>query len=59
MRQGKDESLKDFMICSNKEKLEVDSPNEKIILNALMRGVKADGPLMARIAKNSQSITLA
>jgi hypothetical protein len=53
MRQGKDESLKDFMICSNKEKLEVDSPNEKIILNALMRGVKADGPLMARIAKNS------
>jgi hypothetical protein len=59
MHQGKDESLKDFMICFNKEKLEVDSPDKKIILNALMRGVKAGRPLMARIAKNSRSITLA
>ena len=59
MRQGKEESLKDFMLRFNKEKLKEDSPDEKTMLNALMRGVKADGPLMAEIAKSSQSITLA
>jgi hypothetical protein len=36
MRQGKEESLKDFMLCFNKEKLEVDSRDEKTMLNALM-----------------------
>jgi hypothetical protein len=39
MRQGKEESLKDFMLRFNKEKLEVDSPDDKTILNALMQGV--------------------
>jgi hypothetical protein len=59
MRQGKEESMKEFILQFNKEKLEVDSPDEKIILNTLMREVKADGPLMAEIAKSSRSITLA
>jgi hypothetical protein len=45
------------MLRFNKEKLEVDSLDEKTILNALMRGV-VDGLLMAKIAKNSRSITL-
>ena len=36
MHQGKEESLKDFMLRFNKEKLEVDSPNEKTMFNALM-----------------------
>jgi hypothetical protein len=36
LRQGKEESLKDFMLRFNKEKLEVDSPDEKTMLNALM-----------------------
>jgi hypothetical protein len=31
-----EESLKDFMLCFNKDKLEVDSPDEKTLLNALM-----------------------
>ena len=59
MRQGKEESLKDFMLRFNKEKLEVESPNEKTMLNALMEGVRANGPLMADIAKSTRSITLA
>jgi hypothetical protein len=46
MRQRKKESLKDFMLRLNKEKLEVDSSDEKTMLIALMRGVKANGPLM-------------
>jgi hypothetical protein len=58
MRQGNEESLKDFMLRFNKEKLEVDSPDEKIMLNALMQEVKADGPLMVDIAKSKRSITL-
>jgi hypothetical protein len=36
MCQGKDESLKDFMLRFNKEKLEVESPDKKTMLNALM-----------------------
>jgi hypothetical protein len=53
MRQGNKESLKDFMLRFNKEKHEVDSPNKKTMLNALMQGVKVDGPLMANIAKST------
>jgi hypothetical protein len=34
--QGKKETLKDFMLRFNKEKLEVDSPDDKTMLNALM-----------------------
>ena len=59
MRQEKEECLKHFMLCFNKEKLEVDSPDEKTMLNALMQEVKADGPLMADIAKSTRTITLA
>jgi hypothetical protein len=59
MRQGKEESLKDFMLRFNKEKLEVDSPDDKIILNALMQGVRAEGPLMAEVGrKNVRKVTL-
>ena len=59
MPQGKEESSKDFMLRFHKEKLEVNSSGEKIILNALMRGVKVNGPLIVEITKNSRSITLA
>jgi hypothetical protein len=44
LRQGKDESLKDFLLWFNKEKLMLKSPNEETILNALMHGVDAIGP---------------
>ena len=57
--QGKEEILKDFMLHFNKEKLEVDSPDDKMILNALMQGIRAEGPLMAELAMNTQKVTLA
>jgi hypothetical protein len=50
MRQGKEESMKKFILRFKKENLEVDNPDEKTMLNTLMRGVKADGPLMAKMA---------
>jgi hypothetical protein len=58
LRQGKEESLKDFMLRFNKEKLEVDSPNDKTMLNALMQGVSEEGLLMAEIGRNTQKVTL-
>jgi hypothetical protein len=57
--QGKEESLKDFMFRFNKEKLEVDSPDEKTMLNALMQGIRVEGLLMADIARSTQEVTLA
>ena len=50
--------MKDFMFCFNKEKLEVDGPDEKTLLNALMEGIRADRPLMADIAKSTRQMTL-
>jgi hypothetical protein len=47
------------MLHFNKEKLEVDSPEKKTMLNALMQGVNANRPLIADIAKSSQTINLA
>ena len=58
LRQGKEETLKDFMLHFNKEKLEVDSPDDKTMLNALMQGIRAEGPLMAELARNTQEVTL-
>ena len=36
LREGKEETLKDFMLHFNKEKLEVDNSDDKMMLNALM-----------------------
>ena len=58
LRQGKDESLKNFLLRFNKEKLMMENPNEETVLNALMHGVHAKGPLMAELAKSSKMITL-
>ena len=51
LRQGKEETLKDFMLRFSKEKLEVDNPDDKTMLNALMQGIRAEGPLMAELAR--------
>jgi hypothetical protein len=56
--QGKNESLKDFMLKFNKEKLIVESLNEQTILDALMHGVRAEGPLTAELGKKSKLLTL-
>jgi hypothetical protein len=47
------------MLRFNKEKLEVDNPDDKTMLNALIQGVRAEGPLMAEVGrKNIQKVTL-
>ncbi|XP_059450872.1 uncharacterized protein LOC132181637 [Corylus avellana] len=56
--QRKDEFLKNFMLRFNKEKLTVESPSEQKVLNALMHGVRAEGPLMAELVKESTMVTL-
>ena len=53
MCQGKKEILKDFMLHFNKEKLEVDSPDNKTMLNVLMQGVRAEGLLMVELTRNT------
>jgi hypothetical protein len=58
LRQGNEETLKDFMLRFNKEKLEVDSLDDKTMLNALMQGIRAEGPLMAELARSTQEVTL-
>jgi predicted PolB exonuclease-like 3'-5' exonuclease len=60
LRQGKDESLNNFLLRFNKKKkkLMVEIPNKETILNALMHGVNAEGPLMVKLAKISKTITL-
>jgi hypothetical protein len=53
LRQRNEETLKNFMLRFNKEKLEVDSPDDKTMLNALMQGIRAEGPLMAELGRNT------
>jgi hypothetical protein len=53
LRQDKEESLKDFMLRFNREKLEVDTPDDKTLLCALMQGVRAEGPLMAEVGRKN------
>jgi hypothetical protein len=56
--QGKEESLNDFMLKFNKEKLMVESLNDQMVLLALMHGVRVEGSLMAKITKKSMMLTL-
>ena len=58
IRQGKEESLKDFLLWFNKEKLQIDCPNEETIINALMHGLDPKGPLMAELSKSLRTLTL-
>ena len=43
LRQGKEETLKDFMLKFNREKLMVESPNDQTVLSALWHEVRSDG----------------
>jgi hypothetical protein len=59
LRQDKEKSLKDFMLRFNREKLEVDTLDDKTLLCALMQGVRTEGPLMAEVGrKNVNKVTL-
>jgi hypothetical protein len=56
--QWKAKSLKDYMQRFNQEKLTVGSLDEQTILSALMNGIKAEGPLMAELARRPTLGTL-
>jgi hypothetical protein len=59
LRQDKERSLKDFMLRFNREKLEVDTLDDKTLLCTLMQGVRTEGPLMAEVRrKNVNKVTL-
>ncbi|XP_059451082.1 uncharacterized protein LOC132181868 [Corylus avellana] len=58
LRQGNEESLKDFMLRFNKEKLLVENPGDQMVLSALWHGVRPNGPLMTEVSKRSTKITL-
>jgi hypothetical protein len=50
--------LKDYPHQFNQEKLTVENPDDQTILSALMNGIKADGPLMAELARRPMLGTL-
>ncbi|XP_059436586.1 uncharacterized protein LOC132169590 [Corylus avellana] len=56
--QGKNESLKDYLLQFNREKLAVESTDEQTILSALMHGIQTEGPLMAELSKRPKTRTL-
>jgi hypothetical protein len=48
--QGKNESLKDYMIRFNQEKLSVENAKEEMVLSSLMNGIRTKGKLMVELA---------
>jgi hypothetical protein len=56
--QEKEEPLKDYLHRFNQEKLTVENPDDHTILSALMNSIKADGPLMAKLARRPTLGTL-
>ncbi|XP_059434412.1 uncharacterized protein LOC132167447 [Corylus avellana] len=58
LHQGIEESLNDFMLRFNKEKLLVENQGDQTILSALWHGVRLNGPLMAKVSKSSIEIAL-
>jgi hypothetical protein len=50
LRQGPNESLKDYLWRFNQEKLETKSAPDDFIYGAIFQGLKKDGPLMAELA---------
>lgn len=55
VKQRETESLKDYMLRFNKEKLTAYDPDKSIFLAALLNGILARGPLMAELARKSQT----
>jgi hypothetical protein len=50
VRQGPNESLKDYLWRFNQEKLDTKSARDDFIYSAIFQGLKKDGPLMAELA---------
>jgi hypothetical protein len=51
LHQGPDESLKDFLMRFNQEKIATKNLTEEFVYCALFQGIKKDGPLMANSAR--------
>ena len=58
LQQGKDESLKDYMLRFNWEELTMEKVNDEMVLSAFMKGIKVEGPLMAKLAQKKKLVTL-
>jgi hypothetical protein len=50
VRQGPNESLKDYLWRFNQEKLDTESAPDDFIYGAIFQGLKKDGPLMTELA---------
>jgi hypothetical protein len=51
LHQGRNESLEDYLMRFNQEKLATESPIEEFIYCAQFQGIRKDGPLMADLAR--------
>jgi hypothetical protein len=51
LHQGCDESLKDFLLRFNQERLTTENPTEEFVHSALFQGIWKDGPLMTDLAR--------
>jgi hypothetical protein len=51
IQQGRDESLKEFLLRFNQERRTTESPTEEFVHSALYQGIRKDGPLMADLAR--------
>jgi hypothetical protein len=49
VRQGPNESLKNYLWRFNQEKLDTESTLDDFIYGAIFQGLKKDGPLMAEL----------
>jgi hypothetical protein len=56
--QGKNDSLKDYMIKFNREKLSIESLKEEIVLSAFMNEIKTEWKMMAELAQRPTLMTL-
>lgn len=57
IRQVPNESLKDYLMRFNQEKLATESRTDEFVYCALFQGIRKDGPLMADLArKPSQNL---
>lgn len=51
LHQGPEESLKDFFMRFNQERLGVESATDNFIYSALFQGIRKDRALMAELAR--------
>jgi hypothetical protein len=53
VKQKSGESLREYLMRFNKEKMSVEDPKEDVVLFALLNGIRPDGGLMAELARKT------